>query len=545
MQGFPRSSAKSHLTTRHINSRWPITKTSHATDEQIISLPLHTKRVLAINITDRFDQMAHRLGTSNPSVILLGKAISLLHNSLSVQGNSLSDEAEISPEDLQRLIDDNLIVEIDGASCHGRCNTSVFTVPELNKERRRFITHTPRQNELCRLAQSINEIPHGMPTISSMREHFSHFRHGRTIDFKSYFHQFGLGIRNGLTFRSSGRWWELKTIPTGHSASPSIAQHYSACILEIVKGILPTHIKVKMDVYIDNVRWLCHSKEDLDFVTHVFYDVCRSLHVSINEDMVELLKSPTQEYDFLGMSFNHINGTTALSSGFQRKLADAHSQLRDRYDNLTGAELLSAFGKLQYAAQVNATPLGDFYYAFKLMRRRAAEQWSLDDPIRPWHSAKNTFLRWFSAEISAPPLHDIRDRPPISAKLYTDASGTGMGAVLLLDDGTSRIYARPWSLREQKLHINILEATAVYEALSHLDLPQSFDLLVDNTTVIYTVKKTRSRSFLLNKIIQRITLHQKFGSIASITYVESKNNWADGPSRWFEEINKRIAPKTF
>ncbi len=74
-----------------------------------------------------------------------------------------------------------------------------------------------------------------------------------------------------------------------------------------------------------------------------------------------------------------------------------------------------------------------------------------------------------------------------------------------------------------------LEAKAVVRALHAFEVSPTtpIDLVIDNTTVLYSIVKGRSASFWLNKHISTITEY----TIKSVSYIRSADNVADGLSR--------------
>ena len=111
--------------------------------------------------------------------------------------------------------------------------------------------------------------------------------------------------------------------------------------------------------------------------------------------------------------------------------------------------------------------------------------------------------------------------------------------MLYRPDGSISVIAKRWeSDPDDTPHINILEATAILHALDtlHFQDVRGIHLKIDNTSVMYCLKKTSSRSFALNQIINKILEHPDYDKIMSISYVASANNRSDVLSRLQENL---------
>lgn len=262
--------------------------------------------------------------------------------------------------------------------------------------------------------------------------------------------------------------------------------------------------------------------------------------MDINEPIDKVLSSDPQRYDFLGVTYDHARHSTTIKASLREKLRAALALI-----SLTSSEqltlmhlrnLLSILGTVQYASQISGNHRAKYYTTLKFFRRRAAANALLDAPAEFWPCAVPQLIQWITYEINAPPrtwnLEELD--PEFQAVLYTDASNTGMGAVLYRPDGSISVVATRWdSDPEDTPHINILEAKAILHALDTLRMDDllGIHLKIDNTSVMYCLQKTLSRSFELNRIIEKILEHRNFGKILSIAYIASANNRSDVLSR--------------
>ena len=199
----------------------------------------------------------------------------------------------------------------------------------------------------------------------------------------------------------------------------------------------------------------------------------------------------------------------------------------DQWDAWSYEKALSVFGLCIFGSAVLNLQLWAYYYIYKFFRRRNQQVTDNKDPARMWNTTKDPWIDWFKALNQT---RRIPQRPKEICVLVTDASMTGWGAVMFLA-GTVRSTGGPWPkvFSKWNAHINELEAAAVQRGLESLvPVECPVDLRVDNTTVMYSLLRRRSRSFHINKCLMQITKRWK---ILSITYVKSQDNVADALSR--------------
>ncbi len=116
--------------------------------------------------------------------------------------------------------------------------------------------------------------------------------------------------------------------------------------------------------------------------------------------------------------------------------------------------------------------------------------------------------------------------------VFTDASFHGWGVVAFLD-GHVTILGSKW--KTARININELEACAVQHALDILgnNLRGTHVIfLVDNTSVVYAMRKGRSNNFVMNAVMERLAKYSELLDFSFETqWVESQHNLADAPSR--------------
>ena len=421
---------------------------------------------------------------------------------------------------------------IFGKSVAPRANVRAFSTAEKTPpSRRRFVSHTPQFNDSA-------DVPlYSLPNPGRLMKKVKKFAYAYQVDFKFYFAQFLLPdrLQSVFLFRDAGRWWQLNTIPTGASSCPIIAQLFSESLTAL---LLAEFKNIDADAYVDNVRILANDLSYLKVVLKRFFEICDEYRVEINESYDEVItQQDGKVYDFLGVHYNHNDATTCISSKLKLKLLQGVRLLTEcspqQLPDISLRTLTSMLGVVQHAGLISGGCKSSYYHVMKFFRRRAAAGWYLDDAAQLWPSIMNTLKTWLWTEAQKQP-RVWKDEAPYhrTAVIYTDASTIGMGAVMFCCDGSISIIAKSWSMAE-KPHINILEAIAVRDTLKtfRLNGVDAIHLRVDNTSVIYSLQKTRSKSFDLNMIVGHITEHESWKKVISTSYVTSNENRSDLLSR--------------
>ena len=393
------------------------------------------------------------------------------------------------------------------------------------------MSHTPHFNDEYVIPE------YALPNPERLMKKVRKYAYAYNVDFKYYFAQFLLPERLGslFIFRDAGKWYQLNTIPTGASSCPIIAQLFS----ESLAALLMSEFKnIDVDTYIDNVRILTNDLDHLKSVLRRFFAICADFYIDINETYAEVIaQQDGQNYDFLGVHYNHKNASTCISSKLKLKLLKGALLLKTcpKRDiaSISLRTLTSMLGVAQHAGLISGGCKSKHYHVMKFFRRRAAASAFLDAPGDLWPSILTNFIEWMLSEADKEPrVWDDIAQSHRTAVIYTDASTIGMGAVMYKTDGSISIIAASWTM-EPKPHINILEAIAVRDALRTFRLADidAIDLRVDNTSVMYCLQKTSSKSFDLNVIVGHITEHESWKKLVSISYVASQANRSDFFSR--------------
>ena len=129
------------------------------------------------------------------------------------------------------------------------------------------------------------------------------------------------------------------------------------------------------------------------------------------------------------------------------------------------------------------------------------------------------------------PLRNVTDADVV---LFVDASLSGWGAVLV-HAGIVYSTGASWT-EDEKSNINVLEALAVGNAAAEFArflAGNDVHIMMDNTSALSSLKKGSARSGALNSAVAH-TLRQLGVAkprATTVTYIASRQNPADGPSR--------------
>ena len=503
------SSSHQQLTREMITARWSRSSKLEAAEAR--GWPLHVKK------TDRLDWK--KLTKSVHSSLLEkwelhSKYFTVLS---AMMGESFvidETEADLEPGDIEELLRCMYVEPVDGKYVRG--TVRVFWVAEMLKKRRRLVTHPRQQNDL-----PFQKEPDIFPKDSEIFD-IENKEVAACIDMRAFFNQFELPsmLRNFFCFKAAGVWYRLCTIPTGGRESPIIAQ----IIMRSLALRLEDSCQVKATAFIDNLRLMGTPAQVEKALRLIFYICKQELGMQINEAFsMELI---TSRYTFLGIEFDHGKQEVRIAEGALSRLClspplTSASTVRD---------CLVLFGRLIAASRI--LDLQVPYYCVKFLRKRVG--WPLDAQANLWPSTMAHWETWHRQACENTPR--CLKKPLGAYTIYTDASSSGWGAVLL-GRGAPRIVGAQWPLHvPKKLHINVLETLAVALALKAFDLRDcKINIRLDSTVALSQFSRPLSmpRCFWLagaKKLVVGIMLTHNI-SLARSSWIKSEYNPADAPSR--------------
>ena len=430
-------------------------------------------------------------------------------------------EASLEREDVRILLEFGIIELTSEEDVLG--TVRVFVTPEASKFRYRLITE-PHTNAL-----DGSKPQEPMQDLCGMKQLFdTEDDGGIQDDFPWFYGQFEMSppARAWYCFTHEGQYYRLVTVPTGGRAEPNMAHALTASLMryavnEANGNEMPPPVKGK--AFLDNVCFT-GERSRASSAMRTFRRVSVEAGVTISPDVPQWC----QRYVFLGVQIDHCMKTVALSEKTMTKLQTIAEALECGSDDTTLRELLGYLGLWVWCATILGAIKASWYALLKFIRRRV-NTIALDERVNWWRSALTT------AKATTSSLLENRPRqcnvPEQCITVFTDSSLEGWG-VVILRQSSIEVHAGRWKGEE---NIAVLEARALLRALRTLPAAGRrclLRLMVDNTTVVGSVRRTRCANFTINAIVREIcVLAEEKDYVLNIEYVQSLDNIADEPSR--------------
>ena len=355
---------------------------------------------------------------------------------------------------------------------------------------------------------------------------------------------------------NEGNWYELLRLPMGLRTSAEMMQLIVETISGKITAVKPTAVingqtvklastQTRTSVWIDGFRSAgsaAEVKHDLDRIRLV------GKYVNITWKGGDI--SLTDEYDFIGIHFNHKTHVVSVAQKTVSKLPKSYS-----YDSeVLITDLEKDISRLFFCSSVLRIVPGNYFYAMKWVNRQVSKLnrgTPLDTTVSLPRSVCDPLNKWLKAAKSSLTLLPDDDQKQQNRNnnndtlvkydlLFTDASKFGWGAYLVTSDSQVAIIGGKWN--EQVVNpsaekIAELEARALFLALEYfkqrLLRHKNVDIRIDNTSVVAAVEKGKSKtSPTLNAaIVDSVNWLVENDFSFSVSYVNTKDNWADKPSR--------------
>lgn len=488
--------------------------------------PLHSKPVHTLDINHLLNlAKGHRLEER------LKYLLRFIQDPGMYDGDAMAEHvvSDVDDRDLTTMIADDLIEEVcqsDRVKVRRWCK--FFTVFEQKKFRRRGILWPRQVNqelsydceiELLTLLEQMAQVTPGDVALA--------------YDLTSSFHQFLLDLEVSYFFcfaTPDGRVFRFKRGVMGFKPMAEVMN----VVTEILASsqVLENMPAIKCSVHVDNVRYL-GSHEKVAAAARVFTLNCEYVGATLNVEPE--LNVPHTSGEFCGVHYDYSAGTTCLPPAFINKLRD--SFLRFKQASTIGT-MAALFGCLFHASAVLRAPLCDYYHVLKWYRKTCSTfskfGTSLTDTVSMWPAVTRELSDWLNFVLcNKPVLRPLGDSSAM--KLFTDACQSGYAGVLFPGDGTVRVVAGKWSPLEAKRDISEKETMAAdisLRAFAPALRNTKFQLHVDNSALLWGAGKGYSRSFNMNQRLGELRRTiRSIGLRFTIHYVQSKLNFADGPSR--------------
>lgn len=458
----------------------------------------------------------------------------------------------VGPPPVRRLrLDDAKILLESGIIQHaGPSETRGWIIPFSVLEekpsgiRRRFIAWPKGKNED---EFYIPEVPlqHVSNYLNAVRQPGA-----ALFDLKASFYQIALPEKARSVFRMLGEdgvCYELIRLPMGYRISPELMQLLVSALSgdsSVVRDGFQAPASVKVDVWIDNIR-VSGSEKEVRTLSSVIERRAALGGVTFGE-----VSHFTTDYTFIGVHFNHLSGTVSLAEKTLQRVRTAAP-----WDSMTLSQLESFASRCLFGAAVLGFSIFQYYFFFKFVRWKLSQ---LNRGLVDINDVADISLEALRAGSSL--KQRLCDNTPraitefpsrVESVLVTDASNSGWGAVLFLNNGGVHVAGQRWQESEallppdfDKIHISQKEARAIlYGLVSFEDkLPDALKIYCDNTAVYCSAKKGSSKNegIALNCAAIDSFLNSRHID-ATFSYIRSDHNIADLPSRGKEVTASDLA----
>jgi hypothetical protein len=261
-----------------------------------------------------------------------------------------------------------------------------------------------------------------------------------------------------LRFGLEGEVFEFRALPFGLAAAPSV-------FTRVMKTV-----STLCHAYLDDSLCPSASQESCRKQVESITSLMRYLGFLINVKKSEL--TPSQEFTFLGVSFNLTRGTVRPAPHRLLTFRQLITKLTEQTD-ASPRDLHRLLGHMESFAQLlPGAKAAKRELQMQLVERWDYSQWDSPIPLTTWFRASVAIWLQDGFLEQSNPLH----RPSATQTLFTDACNTGWGAHLntLQASGT-------WCASLRGRHINYLEMEAVLQAVISFK-----DALRDQVTLLRT-----------------------------------------------------------
>ena len=463
----------------------------------------------------------------------------------------------------QKLVDDSIVERVNTNNNNNNNNDStlcfcqVFTVLETDStgaQRQRVICWTKAQNEFLEdpYTPDMKQLQHQSGYIDAVRDETA-----ATGDLKISFYQVEIPQAARRIFRfkdDHNNIYQFKRLPMGLCVSAEIMQ-----IITETLALLPSRIVPKATIIDDNNN---NSKQDIQLLVHtrgkVWIDGFQHVGTpSAVADTVEKIIAVSKfvgatwkgdgvqiarEYDFIGLRFNHNNHSVRIADKTISKLpkenfaASSNTKYKISFLETTVSRLLFCSSALRVIP-------AQFYFAMKWINRHITKynKTGIDEEIIIPAIVAEQLNDWKTKAKKIVYLNQENRTFENFDIIYSDASAYGWGGYWIGADGSIAIVGGRWPEQygneEASRQMAVLEARALDHTVNafweRLKGNRNVEIRVDNTSLQHGMisgkaKKSATLNDALLPILTRLAEHE---FLFSISYVNTKENFADGPSR--------------
>jgi hypothetical protein len=323
------------------------------------------------------------------------------------------------------------------------------------------------------------------------------------VDLCDFFHHIEIALphRPLLGFRWNGVSYRFAVLPFGSASSPWLATTLLAPAIKELRNE-----GIRLIVYMDDILILGPSKERTRWSIQRVLQILSEFgwHVNLKKSVLE----PTQDLEYLGISFHLGSQLPMLSVPPRKKSTVAHelrrlarrSQVSARLAARVAGLAVSLFPVIRLASTLTRRLHIDIREG---MARAPRLSWSTQ--IRLRQSTARDLLLLADKIVTSRPITLL---PPPQLEIRSDASQTGLGAVLMTPDGRRAIDSMSIPVKKPK-HINVLELMALWKAIRRFSSKvkgQVVTVRMDSRVALSYVMRGTGRSRPLRRVARRMAL---------------------------------------
>ncbi|KAJ9453360.1 hypothetical protein DIPPA_22948 [Diplonema papillatum] len=302
---------------------------------------------------------------------------------------------------------------------------------------------------------------------------------------------------------------------------------------EYVDGQYAVSSDVVVHVWVDNIRYA--GPHDLVLAVTSRLDELAS-EAGMTWKAADT-QTAAQRYEFIGVEWNHADGTVGVSRKMRSRLQRAEDAIEG--GSMTASDVESLAGRLLHASAITGVFVGEFYFVLKFFRRvtnalNRGEK-AVDEKVVLSGGIRRSLPVWLRRVARRRAVPVAAQTPELA--VFVDASLDGWGGVLVdVDTNDMVVVGARWKRAERRFHINELEAMALERsvaAITPAHAGSTVSIVVDNTSVQGVARKGSClRSQVLNdSVVRALLCLQRLNIAFSVRWVKSAGNPADLPSR--------------
>jgi hypothetical protein len=373
---------------------------------------------------------------------------------------------------------------------------------------------------------------------------------GTSIDLTSAFNHLVVhpAFRGFLAFLFQGRTYAYRAMPFGLSLSPFFFTKMMKFPITYIRNTW----KVRLIVYMDDILILHQDPTFLQVATFQIVEYLQYLGLTVNVEKSELV--PKQQIIFLGWLWNLQLANVVMTKEKRKEMLHACKYWEQACSNrrLVKIKRLASFlGSLNFLRlQFPRASLymRGFYNALILALRESNQNWNATFFLSPKNRSE---VRWWKRTISSNVPCQLHKLTLPEAKLVTDASGIGWGAILQIKEQQLVAWGR-FSLIRSHQSSNFRELSAVLLALKSFRpilVKEGIKCLLiqsDNQTTVSILSKIRAKGTLLFPARKIFSLLTRAGIQIIVQHLPGiQNTNADSLSRLDLSGDYQLDPQTF